>query len=248
MPHTRTAVGRTLAALRAVRRRGPAAHPLGAIAAQAALPLPAGRRPAPSGPHEAARRTPHGPLESARAPHLFSAFPRGPQAPACLGAAAVRAALIGLQARTGHIALAYVPLLEGVPLRVHAEQALGPHQDSLLAAPRAALEALWRAPLATDASGWVIQAALAGPAPADAHLARLHAQGYAISATPVRGHDVVAAPVWRGAAVAGAVSLLVRHAELGGRPTRHRLAAEVMDTAAAVGRRLACAGAHRPPG
>ncbi|GHC53531.1 hypothetical protein GCM10010349_19630 [Streptomyces flavofungini] len=240
-----SAVGRTLAVLRALRRLGPGTHPLAAIAAQAALPSPTAHRyvQALVGEGAVERQGPRGHYAFVETPHLFSDFPLGRSGPPTgLGSATVRTELITLQSRTGQIALAYAALLIGRPMRVHAETALGAHAQQLYAAPQASLQALWRAPLEADASGWVILACLGDTGAARPPFHRIREDGYAVGPSPLLDRDIIAAPVWRGSTVAGAVSLLASHRQLRGTAVRNRFVAAVMDTAGAISRQLTRTG------
>ncbi|QEU97921.1 phage tail protein [Streptomyces kanamyceticus] len=245
-----SAVGRTLAVLRALRGLGPGTHSLASIAALAELPSPTAHRyvQALVGEGAVERRGPHGHYAFVETPHFFSDFPLGMAGPPTgLGSATVRTELITLQSRTGQIAVAYAALLIGVPLRVQAETAPGPHAQQLAALPRAALQALWRAPLETDASGWVIQACLGDTTAARPSFRRIREDGYAVGPSPLRDRAIIAAPVWRGSAVAGSVSLLVAHRQVRTVSVRERYVHAVMDAAGAISRQLTRAGVRAAP-
>ncbi|MEU1117409.1 MULTISPECIES: helix-turn-helix domain-containing protein [unclassified Streptomyces] len=246
-PEAGGAVGRTLAVLRGLRHLGPGAHPLAAIALRASLPAATAHRylQALLGEGAVQRQGPRGHYALVETRHLVSDFPidTADDPPTGLSSLTVRAELITLQSRTGQIALAYAAILLGSPLRVHAERALGAHAGLLSSAPRASLHALWHAPLETDASGWVIQACLGDSTSARPPLHRIRQDGYAIGASPIAGRDVVAAPVWRGSTVAGAVSLLVSHRQMRGTVVRDRFVTAVMDSAGGISRQLTCGGA-----
>ncbi|GAA1943262.1 hypothetical protein GCM10009837_81670 [Streptomyces durmitorensis] len=189
------------------------------------------------------RRGPRGHYSLAEAPHLFSgSFSDSSGPPMSTGSATVRAELITLQSRTGQIALAYAPLLIGKPMRIRAEQALGARAQQLQATPQASLQALWRAPLDTDPPGWAILACLGDVTAARPQLARIRQDGYAVGPSPLHGKDAIAAPVWRGSTVAGAVSLLAAHSQMRSPTVRNRLAGAVLDSAAIISRQLTCAG------
>ncbi|MFD0418628.1 helix-turn-helix domain-containing protein [Streptomyces sp. NPDC127108] len=242
-----SAVGRTLAVLRALRRLGPGSHPLAAIAAQAALPSPTAHRYVQALVDEGAveRQGPRGHYAFVETPHLFSDFPLGMSGPPTgLASATVRTELITLQSRTGQIALAYAALLIGRPMRVHAEMALGAHAQQLYAAPQASLQALWRAPLEADAPGWAILACLGDIGAARPSLHRIREDGYAIGPSPLHDKDIIASPVWRGSTVAGAVSLLASHRQVRSDAVRNRFAVAVMDAAGAISRQLTRTGAR----
>lgn len=245
------AVGRTLAILRALRQLGTGAHPLAAIALRAGLPPATTHRYLQSllGEGAVVRQGPRGHYAFVETPHLFSDFPPdipdGP--PTGLSSLTVRTELITLQSRTGQIALAYAAFLFGTPLRVCAEKALGAHADRLSTASRAALEALWRGPLETDASGWVIQSCLGDSTAARPALRRIREDGFAVGPSPLAGRDVVAAPVWRGSTVAGSLSLLISHRHARSAVVRDRFVAAVLDSARAISHRLTCGVASVPP-
>nr|WP_239104292.1 helix-turn-helix domain-containing protein [Streptomyces sp. SID339] len=238
------AVGRTLAILRALRQLGTGAHPLAAISLRAGLPPATTHRylQALLGEGAVVRQGPRGHYAYAETPHLFADFPAVVPAdpPTGLSSPPVRSELITLQSRTGQIALAYAAFLFGTPMRVCAEKALGAHGDRLSTASRAPLEALWRAPLETDASGWVIQSCLGDSTATRRPLRRIRENGFAVGPSPLTGRDVVAAPVWRGSTVAGAVSLLVAHRHARSAVVRDRLVAAVLDSAGAISHQLTC--------
>ncbi|MFK4070454.1 helix-turn-helix domain-containing protein [Streptomyces sp. NPDC029674] len=241
------AVGRTLAILRALRHLGPGTHPLAAIALRAGLPPATAHRylQALLGEGAVERQGPRGHYAFVETRHLLSDFPPdvADDPPTGLSSPTVRTELITLQSRTGQIALAYAAILFGRPLRVHVEKALGAQAGQLSAVPRASLQALWRAPLEADASGWVIQACLGDSAAARPSLHRIREDGFAVGSSPVTGRDIVAAPVWRGSTVVGSVSLLVSHRHLRSTVVRDRFASAVMDTASAISRHLTRSGA-----
>ncbi|TGB16110.1 helix-turn-helix domain-containing protein [Streptomyces sp. MZ04] len=247
MPSERNgvSVGRTLAVLRALQQLGDGAHPLSSIAARAGLPAPTAYRYVQALICEGAleRRGPRGHYALVEAPLLFSgSFSDSSGPPTSAGSAAVRAELITLQSRTGQIALAYVPLLIGKPMRIHAEQALGAHAQHLHTNPQASLQALWRAPLEADPPGWAILACLGDVTAARPQLARIRQDGYAVGPSPLLDRDAIAAPLWRGSTVAGAVSLLAAHSQVGSPTVRNRLVDSVMDTAATISTQLTLSG------
>ncbi|MFC8130122.1 helix-turn-helix domain-containing protein [Streptomyces sp. NPDC057302] len=247
MPPERSgvSVGRTLAVLRALRQLGDGAHPLASVARRAGLPSPTAYRyvQALVGEGAVERRGPRGHYALAEAPHVFSgSFADSSGPPTSAGSATVRAELITLQSRTGQIALAYVPLLIGKPMRIQAEQALGAHARQVQATPQASLQALWRAPLEADPPGWAILACLGDVAAARPQLARVRTDGYAVGPSPLLGRDAIAAAVWRGSTVAGAVSLLAAHRQVCSPSVRNRLVGAVMDTAATISRQLTRSG------
>lgn len=245
------AVGRTLAVLRALRQAGPGAHPLAAIALRAGLPPATTHRylQALLGEGAVVRQGPRGHYAFVETPHLLSDFPSefSDETPTGLSLPTVRTELITLQSRTGQIALAYAALLLGRPQRVYAEKALGAHVDQLSAAPRSSLRALWRAPLEADASGWVIQACLGDSTAARPPLRRIREDGFAVGPSSLAGWDIVAAPVWRGSTVSGAVSLLVSHQHARSTVVRDRFVAAVLDTASVISHQLTRGVAAVPP-
>ncbi|MFJ2774810.1 helix-turn-helix domain-containing protein [Streptomyces sp. NPDC087300] len=236
-----SAVARTLAVLRALHRLGPAPHPLATIAAEAELPSPTTHRylRALVGEGAVERQGPHGHYAFVERPHLVSDFPLGMAGPPTgLSSTTVRTELITLQSRTGQIALAYAGVLVGRPMRVCAEKALGAHAQQLYTAPSASLRALWSAPLEADASGWVILASLGDTAAARPPFHRIREDGYALGPSPVPDRDIIAAPIWRGSTVAGAVSLLAARRQVRGVAVRDRFVSAVMDTAGAISRQM----------
>jgi hypothetical protein len=115
----------------------------------------------------------------------------------------------------------------------------------LLTASKEALQLLWKAPLDTDASGLAILACLEDGARAHSTLAGIREEGHALSASPLDGRDAVAAPLWRGSVVAGAVTLLASQRQMRNSSTRSRYVNAVMDTAAAMSGRLTRSGGRR---
>ncbi|MCX5387248.1 helix-turn-helix domain-containing protein [Streptomyces sp. NBC_00083] len=231
-----SAVARTIAVLRAVRVLGPGTHPLADIATLAGLPratthrylralVDAGEvetrgcrgRYALSAGHE------FGPAATAR-----PAPPMGQTSPA------IRAELVALQARTGQIAMIYVPLLVGPPVRICAEHVLGAHGSELAAASRESVQRLWRAPLEADASGLAIMAALGDGPRTGGALGRIREDGFAVGPSPLENRDAIAVAVWKGPAVAGAVALLASRNQMRGTATRNRYIHSVLDCAAAM--------------
>ncbi|WP_371525293.1 helix-turn-helix domain-containing protein [Streptomyces sp. NBC_01283] len=242
-------VGRTLAVLRALHQLGPGAHPLASVATRAGLPAPTAHRyvQALVGEGAVQRQGPRGHYSLVEAPHLFSgSFSDSSGPPTGTGSATLRAELITLQSRTGHIALAYVPLLIGTPMRIHAEQALGAHAQQLQATPHSVLQALWRAPLEADPAGWAIQACVGDVTAARPQLARIRQEGYALGPSLLLGRDAIAAPFWRGSTVAGAVSLLAAHSQVRSPAVRNRFIWAVLDAAAMISRQLTRAGVSAP--
>ncbi|MFI1677932.1 MULTISPECIES: hypothetical protein [unclassified Streptomyces] len=61
------------------------------------------------------------------------------------------------------------------------------------------------------------------------------------------GWDIVAAPVWRGSTVSGAVSLLVSHQHARSTVVRDRFVAAVLDTASVISHQLTRGVAAVPP-
>ncbi|MEI5103520.1 helix-turn-helix domain-containing protein [Streptomyces sp. PmtG] len=235
--HAGSAVARTLAVLRALRELGPGPHPLAVVAARAGLPAPTAHRyvralaregaveqRGPRG-HYALTETPH------RSTHLVDEVTDtkvGQTSPA------LRAELVTLQSRTGQLSLLYAPLLIGAHLRFCVDRAVGAHAATLAAAPRSALRLMWSAPMDTDAAGHAMLACLEGPAPPGVALDRVREQGHAVGPSPLPGWDAVAAPVWRGPVLAGAVALLAPERQLRGSVTRSRCVHAVMDSAASM--------------
>ncbi|MEU1132967.1 helix-turn-helix domain-containing protein [Streptomyces sp. NPDC005900] len=237
-------VAHTLAVLRALQQLG-GAQALASIAAQAGLPVATTYHYVQALVGEGAleRRGPRGHYALIEAPHIFfDSLSDSAGPPTSAGSATVRAELIRLQSHTGQIALAYTPLLFDNPVRIRAEQALGAHAELLQAAPRASLRALWRAPLEADPPGWTILACLGDVIAARPPLARIRQDGYAIGPSPLLDRDAIAAPVWRGSTVAGAVSLLAAHSQVCSSTARNRLVESVMDTAAIITRQLTSYG------
>ncbi|WP_282794436.1 helix-turn-helix domain-containing protein [Streptomyces sp. CC224B] len=232
-----SAVARTLAVLRALRELGPGAHPLAVVAARAELPAPTAHRYVRAlvregaaeqcGPrgHYALTETSH------RSTHLVDEVRDtgvGQTSPA------LRAELVTLQSRTGQVSLLYAPLLVGAALRFCIDRAVGAHAAELAAAPRTALRRVWSAPLDEDPAGLAMLACLDGVPPPGVALDRVREQGHAVGPSPLPGWESVAAPVWRGSVLAGAVALLAPRERLRGAAARTRCVHAVMDTAAAM--------------
>ncbi|MEU9096869.1 hypothetical protein [Streptomyces sp. NPDC048361] len=147
---------------------------------------------------------------------------------------AIRAELVALQARTGQIAMIYVPLLVGPPVRICAEHVMGAHSGELAAASRESVQELWRAPLEADACGLVILAALGDGPRTGGALARIRENGYAVGPSPLAARDAIAVAVWKGSAVAGAVALLASRSQMRGASIRSRYIHSVLDSAATM--------------
>ncbi|MFB7631929.1 helix-turn-helix domain-containing protein [Streptomyces sp. NPDC056149] len=148
----------------------------------------------------------------------------------------VRARLVRLGSRTGQIALLYAPYHLGeTPQRICTDQVWGVH-DPLH-------EALDPAPLGADGPGLVIAAALhdrlAGD-PRAGELRRVRELGYAVGPAAFGGdrYDTIAAPVWRGPAVAGAVALMPLRTQMRSPRERARFVSAVMETAGAMSNHL----------
>lgn len=236
-------MGRTLAVLRALHQLGPGAHPLASVATRAGLPAPTVHRyvQALVGEGAVQRRGPRGHYSLVEDSHLFSGAlsdSSGPPTGTGMGSAAVRAELVTLQSRTGHIALVHVPLLIGTPMRIHAGQALGSHAQQLHATPHETLQTLWRAPLEVDPPGWAILACLGDTPAARPQLARIRQNGYAVGHSPLPDRDAIAAPLWFGSTVAGAVSLVVPRSQMGSPTVRDCYIWAVRDAATTISRQL----------
>ncbi|GGO49083.1 hypothetical protein GCM10012286_46210 [Streptomyces lasiicapitis] len=246
--HAGSAVARTLAVLRAMRELGPGAHPLAVIAEQAELPAPTTHRYLRALAREAAveQRGPRGHYALTETPHRSTHLVDevtdtkvGQTSPA------LRAELVTLQSRTGQVSLLYAPLLVGASLRFCTERAVGAHAAALRSAAPEELRLVWSAPLDHDAAGLAILACLEGAQAPGTRLDRIREQGYAIGPSPLQGWDSVAAPLWRGAVVAGSVALLAPQSRLRSAVARSRCVHALMDTAALMSGQLTRSGVRR---
>lgn len=245
---TGATVARTLAVLRALGRLGSDEQPLAAIAESTGLPAPTVHRYLQALVREGAveQRGPRARYALVDSLHrspwsleAVAAFPPGQTSPA------VRAELITLQSRTGQIALVYRPHLIGTPMRICVDQAIGTHIDEFHTASPQARHALQAAPLPTDAAGLAILACMGTPSAAHTDLSRIRADGHAVGDAPLPGHTMIAAPLWYGSTIAGAVALLPSSPQMRRATTRARYLAAVMDTAAAMSGQLTRSGTRR---
>lgn len=245
-----SAVARTIAVLRAVRVLGPGSHPLADIATRAGLPRATTHRylRALMEAGEVESRGSRGRYALTEGREFAPAAPRtAPASPPPVGhtSPAIRAELVALQARTGQIAMIYVPLLVGPPVRICAERVLGSHSGELLAASRESVQQLWRAPLEADACGLAILAALGEGPRVGGALGRIREDGFAVGPSPLENRDAIAVAVWKGPAVAGAVALLASRSQMRGASTRSRYIHGVLDSAAAMSGHLTRRGTRR---
>lgn len=236
-------MARTMAILRALTQLGPGEHPLSSVAKIAQLPAPTVHRYLQALVREGAVEQ-SGP----RARYALHSAHRSP-APDRLPmpevtSPAVKAELVTLQSRTGQIAAIYRPHLIGVPMRICADRACGPHSNELHTAPQSALRALLSAPLEADAAGLAILACLSASS-TRSNVSHILAEGHAISPSPLAGRTVIAAPLWYGSAVAGSVALLAGDVQVRRSTTRSRYVTAVMDTAAAMSGQLTRSGTRR---
>ncbi len=80
-----------------------------------------------------------------------------------------------------------------------------------------------------------------------ATLAHIREQGYATSTSPLEGREAVSAPLWRGSAIVGAVTLLVFQPQMRSTAMRSRYVNAVMASAASMSGQLTHAGVWRVP-
>ncbi|WP_328373827.1 hypothetical protein OG800_49725 (plasmid) [Streptomyces sp. NBC_00445] len=83
------------------------------------------------------------------------------------------------------------------------------------------------------------------PSAAHTDLSRIRADGHAVGDAPLPGHTMIAAPLWYGSTIAGAVALLPSSPQMRRATTRARYLAAVMDTAAAMSGQLTRSGTRR---
>lgn len=130
-------------------------------------------------------------------------------------------------------------------MRICVERAYGAHADEFLAAPRNVLQALEAAPLESDAAGMAILACLGPAGGFPPGTLRVREEGHAISASPLPGRTMIAAPIWYCSTAAGAVALLAGDRQMKSAATRARYVTALMDSAAAMSGHLTRSGARR---
>lgn len=137
----------------------------------------------------------------------------------------LRRALVTLQARTGQPALLYFPFdLAEQRLRICVDEQWGMVDSS-------GKEVLEVAPLGIDPPGLVIAAALKNTGVPDSALRAIQSHGYAIGPSLVDGLDAIAAPIWRGSAPAGAVTLMPAQWQMQSTKSQADLIRAVMEAA-----------------
>lgn len=139
---------------------------------------------------------------------------------------AISRALLNLQTRTGQTALLYSPFhLADRPLRICTEQQWGLR-------PAIDHDELHLAPLAVDPPGHVLAAAMTDPGfRISAELREIRHAGYAAGPSVLDGHDAIAAPLWRGSTIAGALTLMPARWQMQSPRTRADYIKAVMETA-----------------
>ncbi|GGV50642.1 hypothetical protein [Streptomyces spectabilis] len=152
-----------------------------------------------------------------------------------------------LQRQTAQVVIVFSAILIG---GTATRQCLHSHvakrtdfQSALARSTSHTRDRLMRAPLHADAAGLAIQAYL-DDAPTSSFIREIRAEGHALSQSPVPGWEMLAAPLFRGRTVTGALALL-------GLPTqihRHRYSyvPALMQTAARMSRRSEGAAAMTP--
>jgi DNA-binding IclR family transcriptional regulator len=153
--------------------------------------------------------------------------------------------LIRLQKRTGQVAVLFSQLLIGAPSRLCVELSYGQRTDFLrtLTSTESAPERLRLSALHADAAGLAIMAHLDQGLPSGKQLRVIRSQGWAKTASPLPGWEMVASPVWRGNALVGAIGLIAHGQQM--RESTQRYVQTTMDAAAALGLRLQAAHATR---
>ncbi|MFI1203467.1 hypothetical protein ACH4VR_29230 [Streptomyces sp. NPDC020883] len=143
-----------------------------------------------------------------------------------------------LQRQTAQVVMVFTAVLvggTGSRLCLHSNMAKrADFQAALTRCDPADRDRLTMAPLHADAAGLVIQAYL-DDVPASSFTREIRAEGHALTPAPVPGWQMLAAPLFRGRSVTGAVAIV-------GLPTqiqrhRHSYVPTVMQTAARMSRR-----------
>jgi len=143
-----------------------------------------------------------------------------------------------LQRQTAQVVMVFSAVLiggTGTRLCLHSNMAKrADFQAALARCTPQVRDRLTMAPLHADAAGLVIQAYL-DDAPASSFTREIRAEGHALTQAPVPGWEMLAAPLFRGRTVTGALAVL-------GLPTqiqrhRHSYVPGLMQTAARMSRR-----------
>ncbi|MFE0061861.1 hypothetical protein [Streptomyces sp. NPDC059003] len=143
-----------------------------------------------------------------------------------------------LQRQTAQVVLVFSAVLIGATSTrqcLHSNIAKrADFQTALARCPPSVRDRLIRAPLHSDAAGLVIQAYL-DDAPASSYTREIRAEGHALSQSPVPGWEMLAAPLFRGRTVTGALALMGLPAQI--HRHRHGYVPALMQTAARMSRR-----------
>ncbi|MFD0501482.1 IclR family transcriptional regulator [Streptomyces rhizosphaericus] len=148
-----------------------------------------------------------------------------------------------LQRQTAQVVMVFTAVLVGTTsfrLCLHSNMAKRvDFQAALARCTSHARDRLTNAPLHADAAGLVVQAYL-DDIPASSYTQEIRREGHALTPAPVPGWEMLAAPLFRGRAVTGAIAVL-------GLPTqiqrhRHSYVPALMQVAARVSRRSEGAG------
>ncbi|MFF4283190.1 helix-turn-helix domain-containing protein [Streptomyces kronopolitis] len=139
---------------------------------------------------------------------------------------AISRALTNLQTRTGQTALLYSPFhLAERPMRICTQEQWGLR-------PSIDHDELRLAPLGIDPPGRVLAAAMTDPGiRVGADLREVRHAGYAAGPAVLEGYDAIAAPLWRGSTIAGALTLMPAHWQMQSPRTRRDFVTAVMETA-----------------
>lgn len=100
------------------------------------------------------------------------------------------------------------------------------------------VEALDQAPLGIDPPGLVLAATMKDSGVPEPALRKIQTRGYAIGPSLVPGFDAIAAPVWRGSAAVGAVTLMPAQPHMQSSKVQADLIKAVMEAAATMSGQL----------
>ncbi|ANZ13422.1 helix-turn-helix domain-containing protein [Streptomyces noursei] len=148
-----------------------------------------------------------------------------------------RGLLVQLATQTGQIAMLYAPYsFAEQPMRECTAQVWGPHEP-------VRQEDVEFAPLGADAAGMAIAAAMGITSPRKeqaAELRRIRQVGFAVGPALLEGghHDIIAAPIWRGSSVAGAVALMPLRVQMRSQKRRTDLISAVLDIGSTMSNHL----------
>ncbi|MFD9562217.1 hypothetical protein [Streptomyces sp. NPDC059994] len=152
-----------------------------------------------------------------------------------------------LQRQTAQVVLVFTAVLVGGTnsrLCLHSNMAKrADFQAALARCTPQVRDRLTMAPLPADAAGLVIQAYL-DDVPGSSYTREIRAEGHALTPAPVPGWEMLAAPLFRGRTVTGALALLGLPQQV--QRHRHSYVPSLMQTAARMSRRSEGAAAMLP--